>query len=169
MKDAWPVQAEAIGGRHYRGNNIDQNFDSYAVEYTFADGTKFYLDGRYVAGCKDSHATFAQGTKGIAVVSQSGHMPSKARIYKGQMIGEKTDDPNLIWAFGQPEPNPYQLEWEDLVDAIIHDKPYNEVQRGTQASLVTAMGRMAAHTGQEITYDDMFNCEHDIRHPTSTS
>jgi predicted dehydrogenase len=39
MKNAWPVRAHALGGRHYRGDYIDQNFDSYAVEYTFADGT----------------------------------------------------------------------------------------------------------------------------------
>jgi predicted dehydrogenase len=161
MKDAWPVRAEAIGGRHYRGNNVDQNFDSYAVEYTFADGAKFYLDGRYIAGCKDEHATYAQGTKGIAVVSQSGHMPSHARIYKGQEVGDR-GSANLLWEFPQPEPNPYQLEWDDLVAAIVNDKHYNEARRGTQASLVTSMGRMAAHTGQEITYDAMLNCEHDM-------
>jgi predicted dehydrogenase len=46
MKDAWPVQAQALGGRQYRGNFIDQNFDNYAVEYTFADGAKLLLDGR---------------------------------------------------------------------------------------------------------------------------
>ncbi|MFO1022934.1 MAG: hypothetical protein U0903_19885 [Planctomycetales bacterium] len=39
MKDAWPVEAKAVGGRHYRGDYIDQNFDAYAVEYTFADGS----------------------------------------------------------------------------------------------------------------------------------
>ena len=32
MKDAWPVEAKASGGRHYRGNNVDQNFDNYSVE-----------------------------------------------------------------------------------------------------------------------------------------
>ena len=36
MKNAWPVEAQALGGRHYRGENVDQNFDTYAVEYTFA-------------------------------------------------------------------------------------------------------------------------------------
>ena len=48
MKDAWPVKAKATGGRHYRvaGNAIDQNFDTYSVEYTFADGTKLLLEGR---------------------------------------------------------------------------------------------------------------------------
>ena len=43
MKNAWPVKAQALGGRHYRlspqGNrSVDQNFDAYSVEYTFADG-----------------------------------------------------------------------------------------------------------------------------------
>ena len=37
--------------------------------------------------------------------------------------------------------------------AIRKDKPYNEVKRGVEASLVTSMGRMAAHTGQIITRD----------------
>ena len=51
MKNAWPVQAQAIGGRHYRGDCVDQNFDTYGVEYTFADGTKFIMDGRCIDGC----------------------------------------------------------------------------------------------------------------------
>ena len=53
MKDAWPVQAKASGGRHYRGNAIDQNFDTYSVEYTFGDGTKLYLQGRNIRGCQN--------------------------------------------------------------------------------------------------------------------
>src|SRR5881296_2293310 len=40
MKNAWPVKAQALGARHYRGNHVDQNFDVYSVEYTFADGSK---------------------------------------------------------------------------------------------------------------------------------
>jgi hypothetical protein len=54
------------------------------------------------------------------------------------------------------------LEWQDFLDAIHHDYVYNEVQRGVEASLVAAMGRMAAHTGQVITYDDMLHCEHEF-------
>ena len=46
------------------------------------------------------------------------------------------------------------MEWDDLIQAIRQDKPYNEVKRGAEASLVTSMGRMAAHTGQVITYDE---------------
>ena len=47
MKNAWPVKAQALGGRHYKLNPegvpyVDQNFDTYSVEYTFADGAKMY-------------------------------------------------------------------------------------------------------------------------------
>jgi hypothetical protein len=31
-----------------------------------------------------------------------------------------------------------------------------------EASVVTSMGRMAAHTGQEITFEAMLNCEHEF-------
>jgi predicted dehydrogenase len=158
MKGAWPVKAEATGGRHYRGDNIDQNFDQYAVEYTFGDGAKMFLYGRTMAGCQDHFASYAHGSKGLGIISTSGHTPSKCRIYKGQKI----DKDALQWAFPQPERNPYQLEWDYLVEAIRQDKPHNEVKRGAEASLVTSMGRMAAHTGQPITFDEILNSEHEF-------
>lgn len=46
--------------------------------------------------------------------------------------------------------------------AIRNNQPYNEAKYGVEASLVTSMGRMAAHTGQEISYEDMLNCEHEF-------
>jgi predicted dehydrogenase len=157
MKDAWPVEARGSGGRHYRGNNIDQNFDSYSVEYTFADGSKLFMEGRNIAGCDQEFASYAHGTKGAAVISQSGHAPSKCRIYPDQNLkGTPT------WKCPTPEPDPYQTEWDDLFEAIRKDTPYNETKRGTEASLVTAMGRMAAHTGQVVRYSDMLNCEHEF-------
>jgi hypothetical protein len=68
----------------------------------------------------------------------------------------------VVWSGPARELNPYQLEWDHLVAAIRDDKPYNEVKRGAEASLVTSMGRMAAHTGQVITFDEMLNCEHEF-------
>ena len=103
-------------------------------------------------------ASYAHGTKGSAIISTSGHTPGKVRTFKGQNF---TDD-EQTWAFPQPEPNPYQLEWDDLIEAIRQDKPYNEVKRGAEASLVTSMGRMSAHTGQIVTFDEMLNCQHEF-------
>jgi predicted dehydrogenase len=155
MKGAWPVSAKGSGARCYRGDFIDQNFDTYSVEYTFGDGSKMFLEGRNIDGCNQEFASYAHGTKGSAVISSNSHSPSRCRTYKGQNMRRS----DITWAFPQPEPNPYQVEWDDLIHAIRKDKLYNEVKRGAEASLVTSMGRMAAHTGQIITFDDMMNCK----------
>ncbi len=158
MKDDWPVEAHALGGRHYRGNYVDQNFDSYSVEYTYPDGTKLLYFGRAISGCKGGFESYAHGTKGTGIISTRGHHPGRVRTYKGHNMTSE----NLIWKVPQPEPSPYQLEWDDLMDAIRNDKPYNEAKRGAEASLVSSMGRMAAHTGQVITFDDILNCKHEF-------
>ncbi len=79
-------------------------------------------------------------------------------MYKSQKM---TDD-QILWKCPAREPNPYQLEWDNFMDAIRNNKPYSEVERGTKASLVTAMGRMACHTGKIITYDQILKCDHEF-------
>jgi predicted dehydrogenase len=165
MKDSWPVKAQALGGRHYRhdadGNlQIDQNFDSYSVEYTFEDGAKMIMDGRCVNGCNDIYSSYAHGSKGMAVVAKSGDCSPPSMTFKGQNPAR----PNMIWTSKRVpgEEDPYQNEWNELMDAIRNNKPYSETERGVKASLVSNMGRFAAHTGQEITYEDMLNSPHEL-------
>jgi predicted dehydrogenase len=155
MKDAWPVKAQGLGGRHYRGNNVDQNFDSYAVEYTFADGAKLYLHGRCVPGAYSNFSSQLHGTKGCAIASRSGDCGSPSSTFEGQTF----DNAKRLWQSENPpgEGNPYQNEWNDLFDAIRDDKPYNEVEHGVMASLVSSLGRKATHTAQEITLEAMLN------------
>jgi hypothetical protein len=54
------------------------------------------------------------------------------------------------------------LEWDHLIDAIRNDKPFNEVKRGAEASLVVGMGRRAVHTGQVVTFEDMLNSDEEF-------
>lgn len=170
MKGAWPVEAHAVGGRHYRGDSLDQNFDVYSFEYVYPDGTRLHFDGRNMPGCRDEFASYAHGTRGSAVISTWSHTPGLTRIYKGYNVPRVSsrkelplpEDANVVWAFPQPEKSPYQWEWDDLMEAIRENRPFNEVRRGTEASLVTAMGRMAAHTGRIVTYDEMLNCPHEF-------
>src|SRR5882724_9023324 len=158
MKNAWPVKAQALGGRHYKTNPkdepyVDQNFDSYSIEYTFADGAKMYMDGRCINGCNDIYSSYAHGSKGSAIVAKHSDCGFPSATFKGQ----NQQKSNMLWMSkaipGQQDP--YLNEWNDLMDAIRNNKPYNEVKRGVEASLVTSMGRKAAHTGQEITFDQM--------------
>ena len=155
MKDAWPIKAQSLGGRHYRGNCVDQNFDSYAVEYTYADGAKLFMQGRCMPGAYANFSSALHGSKGCAVASRSGDCGAPSSTYAGQNV----DDAKKLWQSEIPagEANPYQNEWNDLVGAIREDKPYSEVEYGVMASLVASLGRKAAHTGKEITLDEMLN------------
>jgi predicted dehydrogenase len=159
MKGAWPIKCQAIGGRHYREKYVDQNFDHYACEYTFEDGAKLYMDGRCMVGAYPHYSSYAHGTKGMAVVAKSGDAGLPSMTFKGQNM----DREKMIWKseVGPTEVESHFNEWTDLVDAIRNDKPYNEVERGVIASVVTNMGRFAAHTAQEVTYDEMLNHTHE--------
>ena len=121
MKNAWPVKAQALGGRHYKTSPegvayVDQNFDTYSVEYTFADGSTFIMDGRCMQGCKNIYASYAHGSKGMAVVSKSGDCGMPSSIHRGQ----KAERSNMVWQskVKPQERSPYQNEWNDLIEAI---------------------------------------------------
>jgi len=113
-----------------------------------------------MAGCHDIYSSYAHGSKGLAIVSSHGDCGLPSKTFQGQ----NPEAAKLIWEskIKPDQRDPYQNEWNDLMDAIRGDRPYHEAQRGIEASLVTSMGRMAAHTGQEITYEQMLNCEHEF-------
>ena len=165
FKGDWPVKAQSVAAREYRFNPknpkeewVDQNLDAYATEFTFPDGTKLFMEGRTIDGCHQEFASYCHGTKGSGRISSGGHWPTSCRLFKTQSLNDK----DTIWDCGEETESPYLTEWQDLMKAIRQDKPYNEVERGTKASLVTAMGRMSAHTGKVITYDQILHHDHEF-------
>jgi predicted dehydrogenase len=151
-KGAWPVKAQGMGGRCYQ--EAGNQFDHYTVEYTFADGAKLFCFSRHMAGCWSTYADYAHGSKGSAVIMSDLGEP-KPRIYNSQRIDE--DKP--VWEFGRNDPNPYEVEWQVLVDAIRQDKKHNEARRAGEAEVAALMGRIATHTGQYITWDQVLQSE----------
>ena len=141
MKNAWPSKAQAVGGRHYKASPdgtpyVDQNFDTYSVEYTFPDGSKFYFDGRCMNGTAGIYSSYVHGTKGMGIASRANDCGGPSSIYKGQNAAPE----NVLWQ-SQDDSNPYQNEWDSLIDAIRNDKPYSEVKRGScQIARVQAAG-----------------------------
>ena len=65
----------------------------------------------------------------------------------------------LAWEYGKREANPYRVEWQVLLDAIRQDKPHNEARRAGEAEIAALMGRIATHTGQLITWDQVMNSD----------
>jgi myo-inositol 2-dehydrogenase / D-chiro-inositol 1-dehydrogenase len=73
---------------------------------------------------------------------------SDPRIYKGHKLGE-----NQLWRNQGPGCDHYQREHNLLFEAIRQNKPYNEAERCAKAAMVGILGRMAAESGQEITWE----------------
>lgn len=149
IKDAWPASAHGIGGRIANSRECGQNLDSYAIEYTFPDGTKALVNGRYLPKCHNEFATYVHGTKCAGQFCVWGASPVLTRTYKDQRI---TPD-NVAWK-SKPEVNPWQMEWNVLLDAIRNDRPHNEAQRAAYADLASIMGRAAVHSGKVITWEE---------------
>ncbi|NQT52968.1 twin-arginine translocation signal domain-containing protein [bacterium] len=148
LKDGWPVAAHGIGGRAANNNSVGQNLDSYAIEYTFADGTKAAVVARYIPKCHNDFATYVHGTKCAAQFSGHVHAPT-VRTYKDQRM---TAD-NIDWKAGSEPCGPHQAQWNVLLDAIRKDRPYNETRHAAFSELASIMGRAAVHMGKTITWD----------------
>ena len=69
LKDAWPISAHGVGGRIANSPDASENVDSYSIEYTFADGAKAMVVGRYIPNCYNEFATFAEARRGFSGVS----------------------------------------------------------------------------------------------------
>ncbi|MBN2138215.1 MAG: hypothetical protein JW720_10440 [Sedimentisphaerales bacterium] len=152
VKGAWPVSAQGMGGRCYE--EAGNQFDHYTVEYTFADGTKLFAFSRHMNGCWQTYSDYAHGSKGSAVIMATLGQPRPV-IYKSHnMIPEE-----MTWQYGKDDPNPYHVEWQVLLDAIRQNKPHNEARRAGEAEIAALMGRVATHTGQLVTWDQIAECD----------
>jgi predicted dehydrogenase len=150
VKDSWPVSAQGLGGRAPDSIDCGQNLDTYGIEYTFADGAKAFVNGRFIPKCYDDFATFVHGTKCAAQFSGNIHAPT-VQMYRDQRIANN----NIVWRPAKETLSPYQAEWNLLVDAIQKNQPYNEAKRGALANLTAIMGRAAVHMGRVLTWEEM--------------
>jgi len=145
-KDTWPLEAQGQGGRQVR-TNPDQLFDHYAVEYHFPDGTRLFAQGRHIDNCWGFFGDIIHGANGSAVLGEGVKDP---RLFKGYT--QRPED--VIWRYQGPPCDQYQVEHDLLFEAIRRDKPYNESERCAYAALTGILGRMAAESGQLVTWND---------------
>ena len=63
------------------------------------------------------------------------------------------------WRYKGPTTDMYQTEHDELFASIRSDKPINDGERMAHSTLMGIMGRMAAYTGQEITWEQALNSQ----------
>jgi len=144
VKGAHPVRAHGMGGREVRKDKrYGEIYDHFAVEYEYADGSRMYSQCRHIENCWNSVTEHAHGTKGSANIS-------------GYVLDGKGTKP---WKYTGPNPNPYQVEHDDLFAAIRSNTPYNEADNGAKSTMTAILGRMATYSGKVIEWDKAINSE----------
>ncbi len=145
-----PVKCMATGGRQVRTDpKWGHIWDHFAIDYDYADGVKMFSTCRQWDG-------------------------SPRRVQDYVMCGEGTSD-GSSWLRGKTEYryegtqelSSKQQEHRDLIDSVRAGKPLNVAQRIAESTLVAIMGRMAAYTGKEVTWEQALNSELNLmRDPT---
>ncbi len=143
---AYPVSAQGMGGREVRnGKDHGQIFDHHFVEFTYPDGQVIASQCRHQPNTMNRVDEFFQFSGGT-VHAGSGVI----RDWAGNVIYDH-DSTN--------DPNPYQVEHDDLFAAIRSGNPINDTEVGAKATLSAIMGRMATYSGKVITWEDALNGE----------
>lgn len=139
-RDAWFkwLNSEDVKSALGAIRRFGQAFDHFFVEYEFEDGSHMYSQCRHIPRTWGNVSEHAYGTKGY-----------------GQPGWINDNSKTTIWRNEEKVPKgPYQWEHDKLVESIRGDKPHNDGWYGAQASMTAVLGRMAAFSGQNISWDE---------------
>ena len=147
MKDVPPLKCTAVGGRQIP-NGEGTIYDHIEVNFEFANGVRGFMAQRQTSGCHSEVNDHVIGTKGIGTIG--------TRKAKGGVEITVGDD---TWRYEGPEANMYQVEHDEMYASIRAGKPINNGERMCTSTLMGIMGRIAAYTGQEITWEQILNSQ----------
>jgi myo-inositol 2-dehydrogenase / D-chiro-inositol 1-dehydrogenase len=145
MHDQPPTSAVAVGGRAVpaNGGNI---YDHFEVNYQFPNGYRVFLANRQATGCFNGTLDYVMGTDGTLMLG--GGPP---RI--------ETPDGKVKWQWDGQEYDMYQREHDVLFEAIRTGKPKNDDLNLATSTLLALMGRHAAYSGQQVTWEQALNSQ----------
>lgn len=143
MRDTPPLKAVAVGGRQ-TPNNQGNIYDHMFVVYEYPDDVRGFVGQRQIGD------TYSENSDYLMCSAGSGKIPGwQAPHYTGKES----------WRYHGPKTDMYQEEHNQLFAAIRSGKPINDGPRMAQSTLMGIMGRMAAYTGQEITWEQAMQSE----------
>jgi predicted dehydrogenase len=143
MKDQSPLKAVAVGGRQ-TPNNQGNIYDHMFVVYEFPDDVRAFVGQRQIGNTYSDNSDYLMGSAGFA----------KIQGWTGVFIKGKED-----WRYRGPKPDMYQTEHNELFASIRSGKPINDGEWMAHSTLMAIMGRLAAYTGQELTWEQAMNSE----------
>jgi predicted dehydrogenase len=135
---AHPVKAvSALGGRQTRrGTRHGHIFDHFAVEYEYPNGVTMFSQSRQINGCKNIVGEWVVGSRGKSNCAD--------------VILPAGGD---AWRYREKMRSAYEQEHQNLMASILAGRPINEAQNIAESTMTAIIGREAAYSGQEVTWD----------------
>jgi myo-inositol 2-dehydrogenase / D-chiro-inositol 1-dehydrogenase len=141
VMDANPISAFGAGGRFTRPADSEM-WDSMSIDYEYPGDRFVSFMCRQIPGTRADVSNAIYGTKAtchIGAANAGSHIVDRA----GKTLWQNKGDIAAA----------YRQEHKDLVDSIRAGKPIVELRQTADSSLVAVMGRLAAYTGQRVTWD----------------
>lgn len=142
MQDRTPVKAAATGGQQAR--TFGDIYDHFHIRYEYDDGVRTYLTCRQQDNCYNEQQDIVIGTEGRCEIGRE----SVPKITGA-----------VDWEFEGERNNMYQVEHDELFASIRAGDPVNDGEFMAHSTLMAIMGRMAAYTGREITWEEALDAE----------
>jgi predicted dehydrogenase len=150
MKEEYPVKAIGMGGRQALvGEEYGNIYDHFSVVYEYAGGARLISNCRQQPGCKNDMSAHVLGTKARAEFVER---------KRGLRIAGEAN----AWVYEGPPTPIYQAEHDALFASIRNGQPINNGDYMAKSTLLAIMGRMAAYTGQEVTWEMAMSSREDL-------
>ncbi|MSQ97338.1 MAG: Gfo/Idh/MocA family oxidoreductase [Gemmataceae bacterium] len=150
MRDTYPVKCVGTGGRQVRtAAEFGHIFDHFSVVYEWANGVKLFSHCRQQTGCAGDMSGHALGRRGTALLTERRRglilrVDGTDRVYEGVTN------------------NMYQTEHDVLFASIRNARPVNNGEYMAKSTLMAIQGRMAAYTGQSVTWEQALNSREEL-------
>ncbi len=142
LGDQPPLQVWGSGGRQVRTDPKYGNiWDHFTLVYEYPNDVRGYHQCRHWVNTETRVKDYVLGAKG------------RCDVFGNRISGENK------WRYRGPTVNMYQAEHDELFAGLRSGKPLQNGDKAATSSLLAIMGRMAAYTGQVITWDMALNSQ----------
>ncbi|MBL9001487.1 MAG: Gfo/Idh/MocA family oxidoreductase [Phycisphaerae bacterium] len=151
--DRLPKRVICLGGSAARtGPESGASYDHFAAVYEYDGGMRTFHTCRQIDSCPNDNTDYVWGLKGSAVIN--GWAPTYSlRDVSGREVWKYT---------GPNDRDMYQTEHDELFASLRAGTPINDCERGANSTLMAIMARMAAYTGQTISWEQALNSKESL-------
>jgi len=148
--DVPPARCTAVGGRMTREDIPETGnvYDNFSVTYEYEDGSRGFHMCRHWPNTATDNSGYLMGETGYMTL-----VP---------WTGQHRIEGATPWRCTTEANDMYQQEHDELFAAIRTGDRIDDGQRMAYSTLMAIMGRMAAYTGQVVTWEQAMNSTEDL-------